>query len=632
MITKVKYLICGICVICGMLSCSDFFDQQSDHIIFAEENHLGNAKDTIYSVTGILNKLQTIGDRTILLGEVRGDLVDLTNDANSDLRELANFTVSDDNRYNVPRDYYAVINNCNYFIEKVDTGMKNNRNEYLFMREYAAVKAIRAWTYLQLVLNYGKVPFVTDPILSKQDAEKNYPEYDLQAVCEYFINDLAPLTERWGNEYPRYGTIRNNDSRLFYFPLNIVLGDLNLWLASTTGSTATYREAAYRYYKYINERNGDNSAYPTGANYYAWETGTNSWDVSYGFSSSSLTSERYNTNSELITMIAGDSIPAEGNYSELRNLFRSRYDNNYHVSIIPSQNMFNLSESQKYCCVETNGTTAYYAPDNLTEHRTGDLRLYQYYSWGWQTNRTTGERTETSYILKYTEDNQNIHIYRKYMIYLRLAEALNGAGFPRAAFQILSTGLNNEIKDKYVYPYYSESDSIWLSRLDFDNERYEICTALEFASNTARTSTSQTGAYEPGNTIGIHTHGSGWTPLNEYYQLPGTVITDGDGDGDENPDEPVVIQKDTPEKTKELQEFVDKLLLDEDALELAFEGTRFYDIMRFAFRQTKITPEEFLAEKVAARNGVIDETLKTRLKNRNNWYLKWKGQIGFGLK
>lgn len=615
--TKFNKFIFGLCVCCGLLSCSDFFDQDPDHIIFAEENHLSNATDTIYSVTGILNKLQAIGDRTVLLGEVRGDLVDITSYANKDIRELAEFNISDDNAYNVPRDYYAVINNCNYFIANADTAMKNNRNEYLFMREYAAVKAIRAWTYLQLVLNYNKVPFVTEPILSKQDAEKDYPKYNLQAICEYFINDLDPLTERWGNEYPRYGTIRGNDSRLFYFPLNIVLGDLNLWLASETGSKDTYREAAYRYYKYINERNGDNSAYPTGVNYYAWESGTSSWNSIYGRSSGTLSSEGYGTNSEMITMIAGDSIPAEGNYSELRNLFNSNVDNNYHVSIIPSQSMFNLSESQKFCCVETNGTTAYYAPDNLTEHRTGDLRLYWYYSWGWATNRSTGERMETSYISKY--ESQNIHIYRRYMLYLRLAEALNGAGYPRAAFQILSTGINNEIKDDYVYPYYSESDSIWLSRLDFDNERYEVCTALEFASSTA--------VQRASNTIGIHTHGSGWTPLNEYYKLPEAPMPDPvDEDGDGIPDEPVIITKDTPELIKTQQEFVDSLLLNECGLELAFEGTRFYDIMRFALRQNN--PEEFLANKVAARRGDIDGTLKNRLLNRRNWYLKWKGQIG----
>lgn len=598
--TKFNKFIFGLCACCGLLSCSDFFDQQPDHIIFAEENHLANATDTLYSVTGILNKLQSIGDRTILLGELRGDLVDITNDANNDLREIANFNIGDDNRYNVPSDYYAIINNCNYFIEKVDTAMKNNRNEYLFMREYAAVKAIRAWTYLQLVLNYNKVPFVTEPILSKQDAEKSYPEYDLQAICEYFINDLAPLTERWGNEYPRYGTIRGNDSRLFYFPINIVLGDLNLWLASTTGSTATYREAAYRYYKYINERNGDNSAYPTGINYYAWETGSTTWDGIRGRSSGTLTSENYATNSEIITMIAGDSIPAEGNYSELRNLFNSNYDNNYHVSIIPSQGMFELSESQAHCCLGSNGTTTYYAPEGLTNHRSGDLRLWEYYTKGWATNRSTGERMETSNIDKHS--SQNIHIYRKYMLYLRFAEALNGAGFPRAAFQILSTGLNNEIKDEYVYPYCSESDSIWLSRLDFDNELYQVYTAYEYASTT--------GSDRSPNTIGIHTHGSGWTPLNEYYQLPDDSLM-------------------TEEQKKPIQTaFVDSLLLNENALELAFEGTRFYDIMRFALRQPN--PGQFLAEKVAARRGKnnVDEALKNRLMDRNNWYLRWKGQIG----
>ena len=499
--------------------------------------------------------------------------------------------------------------------------MKNNRNEYLFMREYAAVKAIRAWTYLQLVLNYNEVPFVTEPILSKQDAEKDYPKYNLQAICEYFINDLAPLTERWGNEYPQYGNIRNNDSRLFYFPLNIVLGDLNLWLASETGSKDTYREAAYRYYKYINERNGDNSAYPTGVNYYAWESGTSSWNSIFGRSSGTLSSEGYGTNSEMITMIAGDSIPAEGNYSELRNLFNSNTDNNYRVSIIPSQSMFNLSESQKFCCVETNGTTAYYAPDNLTEHRTGDLRLYWYYSWGWATNRSTGERMETSYIDKY--DSQNIHIYRRYMVYLRLAEALNGAGYPRAAFQILSTGLNNQVLDDYVYPYYSESDSTWISNLDFDNELYQLYTAEEFAGGRSQRTP---------NTVGIHTHGSGWTPLNEHYKLPEATMPDPvDEDGDGIPDEPVVIVKDTPELIKTQQEFVDSLLLNENGLELAFEGTRFYDIMRFAFRQTKITPEEFLAKTVATRSGKknTNKTLEGRLKNRDMWYLKWKGQIGW---
>ena len=624
MITKIYKFIFAFSVICGLASCSDFFDQESEHVIFTEKDHLHNATDTIYSVIGILNKLQAIGDRTVLLGEVRGDLVDITNTANSDLRDMALFNMGDDNQYNQPRDYYAVINNCNYFIANVDTAMKNNRNDYLFMREYVAVKAIRAWTYLQLVLNYGSVTFVTDPILSKLEAEKEFPRYNLQDICQYFINDLAPLTDRWANEYPNYGnirTLRNGASRLLFFPVNIVLGDLNLWLASVTGNQSTYREAALRYYKYISQRNGDNSTYPIGASYYSWMPGSATWDSMYGYiSGGDYSSETYGQNTELITVIAGDSIPAEGNYSQLRNLFYSREDNDYRVSIVPSTGMFNLSESQANCCVSSTGTTFYYAPNDLTRHRAGDLRLYYCYDWGQGTNTLTGERYDVSYIDK--QSFQNIHIYRRTMIYLRLAEALNGAGFPRAAFSILSTGLNNEILSKEIYPRCSESDSLWISQIDFPETRYGIVTVQEYANQTSTANH---------NTMGIHTRGSGWTPFNEYYKLPDVEpLFEVDEEG--NPIEgSYIIQKDTPELTQRQKEFVDSLLLNENGLELAFEGTRFYDIMRFAYRQPN--PGQFLADKVYARRGKANSgamrgEIKKDLTDQRNWFLQWNGQIG----
>ena len=621
MITKIYKFIFAVLAIGGFASCSDFFDQESEHVIFTETDHLNSATDSIYSVIGILNKLQAIGDRTVLLGEVRGDLVDLTKEANSDLRDMALFNIGDDNRYNNPTDYYAIINNCNYFIANADTALKNNRNDYIFMKEYAAVKAIRAWTYLQLVLNYGSVPFVTEPILSKLEAEQNYPKYDLQAVCEYFINDLMPLTDRWADEYPNYGNIRSlrdGASRLLFFPMNVVLGDLNLWLASITGNKSTYREAAMRYYKYISQRNGDNSAYPTGMNYYMWYWGSTAWNSFTSASSGDWSDEEYGQNTELITIIAGDSIRAEGNYSELRNLFYSREDNDYRVSIIPSQGMFELSESQANCCLASNGISFSYAPADLTDHKAGDLRLYRSYSWGQATNRLTGERFDVSYVEK--QSFQNIHIYRRTQLYLRLAEALNGAGIPRAAFSILSTGLNNEIYETSVYPYCSESDSIWISQLDFPETRYGIVTAQYITS-----SSGGTGVY---NTMGIHSRGSGWTPYNEFYRLPEAEpipVVDEEG----NPIEGLfVIEKDSPDLVEKQQAFVDSLLLNENGLEMAFEGPRFYDIMRFAMRQSN--PEKFLAEKVAARRGKnnIDEALKSRLMDKRNWYLSWKGQIG----
>ena len=257
MISKYYKYLLAFCVGCGFTaaatSCSDFIYDDSDQVTYADKSILADDADTLWAVAGIMNKMQVIADRTILLGEVRGDLVSLTTDASADLRQLADFTVDGDNKYNQPRDYYAVINNCNYFLAHADTTLRNSRNERIFIKEYAAVKAFRAWTYLQLALNYGRVPFITTPILSLDDADATIDnQADLAEICRYFIADLTPLASV---EMPGYGPIRSTDSRLFYYPINVLLGDLYLW-------SGQYREAAQSYYRYISSRNGTNSAYP----------------------------------------------------------------------------------------------------------------------------------------------------------------------------------------------------------------------------------------------------------------------------------------------------------------------------------------------------------------------------------
>ena len=374
-------------------SCSDFLDQESDHVIYADKSHLNNATDTIYSVIGIMNKLQSIADRTILLGEVRGDLMDINENTSSDLRDLSLFNVGNENKYNSPRDYYAIINNCNYFIAKADIDLKNNRNETIFLKEFAAVKAFRAWTYLQLVLNYGEVPFYTDPILTKAESEIDYPKKNIQEVCQYFISDLAELADI---ETPSYGTIRSNDSKLFYFPIYILLGDLNLWAGN-------YKEAALNYYYYISRRNGTNVAYPTGTASIRWSQNDSHWRSMRDSWSTDFYNENNNRTSELISMIPGDSIPSEGNYSELRNLFNCNETNDYKVSLKPSQSIIDLSASQPYCHLTT-GNDVVYAPTGLTENRTGDLRLSSAWSYTKDVRiRTSGsnrELSEYSYINK----------------------------------------------------------------------------------------------------------------------------------------------------------------------------------------------------------------------------------------
>ena len=67
----------------------------------------------------------------------------------------------------------------------------------------------------------------------------------------------------------------------------------------------------------------------------------------------------------------------------------------------------------------------------------------------------------------------------------------------------------------------------------------------------------------------------------------------------------------------EVQDAVEDLIIDECALEMAFEGNRFFDLMRVARRRGT----EYLASRVAKRNGTFDPEMYNFLTTEKNWYL-----------
>ena len=244
-----KYLyqfIIVVCASCVLGSCADMMDTDSELVAFEKDNTLNHPTDSVYSVMGIIGKMQTIADRMVLLGEVRGDLLITTDAASSDLKKLAAFDMSGTNRYNAVSDYYAVINNCNYFIANVDTALQR-RGRTLFTFEYAAVKTFRAWVYLQLAKAYGEVPLVTEPVMTEQRAqeEMSKPRVGITEICNFFIDDIKPYAL---TELPRYGTVNGYNSEKFFIPTRALLGDLCL-------RAGRYQEAATWYHDYLTDKN-----------------------------------------------------------------------------------------------------------------------------------------------------------------------------------------------------------------------------------------------------------------------------------------------------------------------------------------------------------------------------------------
>jgi hypothetical protein len=70
--------------------------------------------------------------------------------------------------------------------------------------------------------------------------------------------------------------------------------------------------------------------------------------------------------------------------------------------------------------------------------------------------------------------------------------------------------------------------------------------------------------------------------------------------------------------------YVETLIEQEDALETAFEGNRFHDLMRFTLRRMNDgygDDESYLADKIAQKHA-DKAAMKAKLMNRENWYIR----------
>ena len=542
-------------------SCSDMLETDSSMIEFAEQNKLNSSRDTVSSLMGVVRGIQTIADRTFILGDIRSDQVVITASATTAIKQIANFEVDAENPYNKVSDYYAIINNCNYYIANADTALVK-LGKKVFEKEYAAIKTYRAWTYLQLVKNYGQVPLVLDPVLTEAEAtaEMNKTYSDINTICNYFIEDIKPYVD---TESP---AVIKGDMQI---PVRVLLGELCLW-------AGRYNEAAQYLHEYLTMKN---DPVPTGLSgkiltKYERLNGTL-------FATRNRTAYSFVSSEMLFFMLMATS-DYEGVKSELSTVYQSVLANNYYAQIEPSQALKKLSADQNYVfCVEASQTerdTLYVLKGGWTdEFADGDLRLYCTLS------RRTVNVDEASPFSRERITNTKVSytysrmwFYRVQQVYLMYAEALNRLGCPEAALCVLKYGLRNQNIERYVS----------------EKEREKAGTLLDFDDEV----------FTKDNTLGVHARGCGDVDCDKNYCVP-------------QPPTALASYEDTVQYQIPL---VEQMIIDEYGLEFTFEGKRFYDLMRIALRRND---PAYLADAVAKRNGKIDDALREKLMDKRNWFL-----------
>ncbi len=525
-----------------LISCDGMLNVNSDRYVFEDEYGMKSTNDSLYAMFGVFSQLEKLADEYVLLGELRADLMDVTTKSNPWLKEINDFAITPGNPYADKKQYYAVINNCNYIIKNIDTSIVK-QNEKVMYKVYSAAKAIRAWTYMQLALNYKTVVYYKEPLLTLADAEKSYPVLELNQLADSLISDIEPYKNY---AEPSFGSLyqaRISDS---FFPIRFLLGDLYLW-------TGRYEQAANEYRDLI-----FNNRYTIVADRFKSTLGVtnNVFSGSYnGFWGNCFVSG----SPEIITCIAASN--EFGNEFMMDSLVLD-------YQITSSKFAITNWDSQRYVHSATLDTLCDLRKiESVMANMVVGTNFISY--WWNATTQTVNYLPKFIYMNRNTTLSKRVMPYRVALLYLRYAEAVNRLGKPNLAMAVLKYGLTPaNLYNPTIVPT-SELSTPLANYMNFADSR--------FVDN-----------------IGIRARTLGKPELDGKFIIPAEL--------------------DSVAKIS----YMEDLICNELALETAFEGNRFHDLMRIAIRRDS---SNYLAAKVAAKHP-NNPNIGSLLLDRNKWYLK----------
>lgn len=258
--------------IAGMMavsSCKKILDVEPENTLDTKQTYR-NVFDADAAVLGVYSKLMHLAKPYVLMNEMRADLMSPTSNADVYLQQISNHTATEDNPYIDPTPFYEVILNCNDVMKNFDIMLAEKKlkiDEY--NHRYSDIASIRSWVYLQLGIHFGTVPYVTDPLPKVSDLrnESLFPKLPFQQLLAELIATVEALP--WKDLYPTGSTLLTTVDQYrtekFFINKNVLLGDLHLWNAAY--DPASYKKAATAYRAvlgYYDARGNEN----TQKNYY----------------------------------------------------------------------------------------------------------------------------------------------------------------------------------------------------------------------------------------------------------------------------------------------------------------------------------------------------------------------------
>ncbi|MCK5134983.1 MAG: RagB/SusD family nutrient uptake outer membrane protein [Bacteroidales bacterium] len=596
-----------------MTSCEKFLNPEQE-LRIVEDNLYKDWYEYRSVEMGMYALQQKLVEQLLVLGELRGDLLEITPNASADMVEVYNFNISKANAFASPTGFFKLIAACNNFIRILETEkpyvLDPDSPVNNYDKLYGEVLCMRAWAYFNAVRIYGKVPYIHESLTTIGEIEA-YLESPGTYIDSVHVN------------FARDGYY--NDT-VFNEPIELEKQYYDTDLVVDT---------------YTNQLK--NRVKAVGVNHFI-ENNDDTWEVTIwnDYAMDALMGQMYLTQ--------GDLVQASTHFLRIMNNPSDTY--RYHID-----NSFSYSAWRRIFALIDNREHIYTIWFNKSNFQQNAFQSY-FEDWGPHQFKL---RPTYQAVLKWES------VFRNAVI----NEDQNNPDKSEVIFPGIPSDFYRGFGSSYLYVRNSVSisgneymDMLMLRRDGDDRSSRAIMENMDtvvIKYSVGRNSFGQDANYTIYRAAGIHLYMAEiytyWVYIQNDLPITNTnaalgILNDGSnytldagrpemgirgrvglGGGNDVVSVRNINYTHDP-FTNEItgyidltgnflgkQEYLEELVMEEKARELAFEGERFYDLMRVAKRRND---PSYLAEKVASKFPADKrDQIYNHLLDENNWYINY---------